>query len=626
MKALSCTFLLCLFSWVSWAGHEKNDVRQKLVEINACWNEQEDVANLTIPIRTLHSDQDWIALHLELVENTLRKRDVSHLSAVQRQNRMQCLDYLHDYLLSRNFPINEVFTYRRPIFIDPYDNFCAVGFLVKATGFEQVSRKIARETNYAYVREMNYPELLDWASSYGFTVDELAWIQPAYAPPPDRMPIPIGKGTNGEVIEFFADHVNDRLYVGGQFSLVDSTIVVGGIAYLTPDGNGDYEWHGMGSGVNGTVRAIINYDNKIFVGGEFTEAGGNPVQNIAYWDGTDWHAAGCINGVVHDLIVFNNNIYAAGDFDVCIGSTETNFAVWNGSSWTPIDGMVGTVYKMETTQDDIVLGGNFSFGMLATQVNVIKWNPTQSFQHFYPSMNAIVKDFEWFQGDMYALCDFVPGDTMLVKKLSGNTWQTINSFFNKYYTNLDGEPATLNTLCAHGDTLMAGGDFFHGGMMWDPMISNCVDVFYDPNNSTLRNWLLVDSMINIMTVFNGELFVGGKFRYGGPFFYMEEYELNSIARKGYTGTTSVGKHITNPPQDIELYPNPIQTGSTLYINSSTQVEQIRMMDITGRQVATYSLSAGQKSIHLPQLTPGIYIMECIANHKPVFAKRVIIQE
>src|SRR5690606_29947429 len=154
----------------------------------------------------------------------------------------------------------------------------AVGYLVKATGYEQVSRMISEKTNLAYVREMNYPELFSWADAYGFTVDELAWIQPTY--PPACTVNPLAKGTNGTVHEFFV--AGDKLYVGDDFTVVGSDKTANNIAYTTEE-DGTFKWHTLGAGVDGQVYAIAEYDNKIFIGGHFNNAGGQPAYSVAYW-------------------------------------------------------------------------------------------------------------------------------------------------------------------------------------------------------------------------------------------------------------------------------------------------------------------------------------------------------
>ncbi len=55
-----------------------------------------------------------------------------------------------------------------------------MGHLIIKTGHEALAKKIEKENNYAYIEDMNYPELLAWADEFGFEIEELKWIQPSY--------------------------------------------------------------------------------------------------------------------------------------------------------------------------------------------------------------------------------------------------------------------------------------------------------------------------------------------------------------------------------------------------------------------------------------------------------------
>lgn len=124
-----------------------------------------------------------IRLHLATVENTLRHADTRHLSAKQAGNRAHCLDILRSYWLKGVFPKNTNHTYMVPYFIDRYNTACAVGHLIRETGYEAIAKCISEEMNYAYIEQMPYPEIGQWADEMGFSVAELKWIQPAYMPP-----------------------------------------------------------------------------------------------------------------------------------------------------------------------------------------------------------------------------------------------------------------------------------------------------------------------------------------------------------------------------------------------------------------------------------------------------------
>jgi hypothetical protein len=72
--------------------------------------------------------------------------------------------------------------------------------------------------------------------------------------------------------------------------------------------------------VNGAVLALAVSGNDLYVGGDFTTAGGNPANRIAKCDGSSWSALGSgMNGEVRALALSGNGLYAAGSFTTAGG-------------------------------------------------------------------------------------------------------------------------------------------------------------------------------------------------------------------------------------------------------------------------------------------------------------------
>lgn len=593
MKTIITLLLVC----ITYIGFGKSkQAYEKLCEVNKCWAEQADINNLAYPECDNRTEREWIRTHLTLVEQTLRARSTAHLSEQQKANRLNALAHLNQYWHEGNFPVNDQYNYRTPIFIDKYDNFCAVGYLVKATGFEQVSRKIAATTNLAYVREMNYPELFAWANDYGFTVDELAWIQPGY--PPDSWALPIGSGCDGSVHKLYTNKAGDKLFVGGNFSTVNSTISANNIAYVTGD-MADFTWHSMGDGLNGTVYAIAEFDNKIFAAGNFTMSGTTPVMNIAYWDGTKWNAAGCINGTVKDLIVFKNELYAVGDFDVCAAMSEVNFSKWNGTVWTStgmLDGHVNTVYD---NGNELVLGGKFKY--MGNDVNIIKWNATSGFTQYTSNIKNEVTDIASDSGHLYAvtLADIDTNELVMKLPASSNTWSALPQL-NFTYT----EKLGLNTICRMGSALFVGGDIKYQPQIQPSMPSSNCAVIYGGSQLGGYDGVMVDSAIYTMTLFKSRLVVGGKFikGYSGS----QSPSLNGIAIQ----ITKTGIEGTFAEHDalIHIFPNPVKSGGEVIIENNIAAKHFRLYDVTGK-LATDALIGTDNKVRLQQIPPGIYMAE-----------------
>jgi hypothetical protein len=186
---------------------------------------------------------------------------------------------------------------------------------------------------------------------------------------------PVGLGVFGPVyaLKSFAASPGSipDLYAGGL------TVFAGGVtvSYITKwDGQ---NWSDVGGGVNGTVYSIEVYDDHsgsgpaLYVGGNFSMAGGIPAAGIAKWDGQSWSALGAgIPDTVIDLEVFNDGsgpypqLYAVGFFSVAGGVASQGIAKWNGQTWSPLGvGLPAGANVMEVHDDGsgpaLFVGGNF---------------------------------------------------------------------------------------------------------------------------------------------------------------------------------------------------------------------------------------------------------------------------
>ena len=174
----------------------------------------------------------------------------------------------------------------------------------------------------------------------------------------------------------------EELYIGGDFRVAvtdaNTTIVVNNLARW--DGN---EWASVGGGTTpGTaapVKAMTVFDDgtgpALFVGGSFASVGGTAANNIARWNGSTWASLG--TGVtggsptsIRALYVFDDGsgpaLYVAGNFTNAGGVSVNNIARWNGSTWTGVgDGFDGEVASLTAYSDvgtpNLGFSGDFEF-------------------------------------------------------------------------------------------------------------------------------------------------------------------------------------------------------------------------------------------------------------------------
>ncbi|MGH7991033.1 MAG: hypothetical protein ACREDS_12695, partial [Limisphaerales bacterium] len=141
---------------------------------------------------------------------------------------------------------------------------------------------------------------------------------------------------NGLSLSVFAiadDGIN--LYAGGLFNYAGQT----NANYIARfDGT---NWYPFGTGIgpvasSTVVRAIAVTNGNVYVGGEFSSAGGVSAQNIARWDGTNWYALGSgPGGVAASITVRTDGVYVAGapQNNVTLTYGSPFFERWDGTNW-----------------------------------------------------------------------------------------------------------------------------------------------------------------------------------------------------------------------------------------------------------------------------------------------------
>lgn len=121
--------------------------------------------------------------HLVYVRGMLASRAPTSPALAAR--RTELLGYLGDYIAKGTTPINTYLPWRSPVFIDRDGNVCAVGYLIERSVGRAAAEQIARAHRFEFLEDIAAaePSVRAWIASSGFTLDELASIQPAYEEP-----------------------------------------------------------------------------------------------------------------------------------------------------------------------------------------------------------------------------------------------------------------------------------------------------------------------------------------------------------------------------------------------------------------------------------------------------------
>lgn len=208
-------------------------------------------------------DQVRIKTHLQYVERILRSRSVDHLSDIQKQNRLNHLENLRDYYQTGEFPHNDGHPdARRPTFISEDENICAVGYLIEQSLGREIVEKINQQYKYAYIQDIDHPMFNNWVKSSGFTIRELAMIQPMYGP---------------IIVEEVERNENN---IGLSYGIGSSVLTGANILYHTNNPNEHWlfnerssnHWLGLAAGSGSILIGALNLDtNQSFIetiGGE----------------------------------------------------------------------------------------------------------------------------------------------------------------------------------------------------------------------------------------------------------------------------------------------------------------------------------------------------------------------
>ncbi|MCS7252157.1 MAG: Rax2 family protein [Thermoflexus sp.] len=152
-----------------------------------------------------------------------------------------------------------------------------------------------------------------------------------------------------------------NVYVGGTFTDAGGNLNADFIARWDASTN---TWHPLGNGLNGPVHAITVSGTNVYVGGWFTDAGGHPnADYIARWDGNTWHPLGTgVNGPVLAIAASGTNVYVGGSFTDAGGHPNADrIARWDGTTWRPLDtGLNSVVHAIAVGGRNVYVGGRFT--------------------------------------------------------------------------------------------------------------------------------------------------------------------------------------------------------------------------------------------------------------------------
>lgn len=297
------------------------------------------------------------------------------------------------------------------------------------------------------------------------------------------------------------------VYVGGNFQYAGA-VRVNNVARYTAEGG----YQALGEGVVGGVQTIeVLGGGRIVAGGNFTDETGTVFANVALWDGSTWRAlGGSVDAAVSALESAPSVspdapelIYVGGDFTNAGEVPAENLAMWDGERWTEIGGgfhghpyewdpeseastSVRAILRDPATGDLIVAGQFLSVGPDELVVNnIARWDGEQ--WHAYGSglgdLAGSPQALTFWNDRLVAVGDFSQdGDGALgpVVVWNGTAWESVGTLELQPYSHVYTVEAVGDVLYVGGAFRLVGSDAAHvavyDGTTWSPLGEGASDL------------------------------------------------------------------------------------------------------------------------------------------------------
>jgi hypothetical protein len=153
-------------------------------------------------------------------------------------------------------------------------------------------------------------------------------------------------GIQDSAVEAMAVAANGDIFVAGRFTEAGNR-TVNQVARW--DGE---QFHPLGEGLKGGAPYVLVADgDDLYAVGSFTSAGYESANGIARWDGAAWSPVGTGEGAkgpygdsygvwLRAAAIYDGKLIIAGEFRSVDGVPAMNIAAWDGANWSPLGGGV----------------------------------------------------------------------------------------------------------------------------------------------------------------------------------------------------------------------------------------------------------------------------------------------
>lgn len=264
---------------------------------------------------------------------------------------------------------------------------------------------------------------------------------------------PLGAGLRGSAYSGVTSMVvhDDRLVVGGWFNEAGGQPVRNIAAW---DGKA---WSPLDQGVEGVVQALAVYQDDLFAAEQFSWAGADSVWHRATRllrrEGSDWRPVpGAFefarHGDINAMVEYQGRLVIGGNFSAYDGAPGTRLAAWDGTTWSDFDLEFTLRYhpsgvtSLLVRGSDLIVAGDFMTAD-STVADLARWDGTTlsqlgpplsvSCQDWSPNMpppETIVSSIAELDGDLVVVgCFLRAGDLDVnnVARWDGRTWRAFGA-------------------------------------------------------------------------------------------------------------------------------------------------------------------------------------------------------
>ncbi|MGD1846813.1 MAG: T9SS type A sorting domain-containing protein [Salibacteraceae bacterium] len=425
-------------------------------------------------------------------------------------------------------------------------------------------------------------------------------------------------GITGSVINDLAvDSAQNLLYVSGNFTQAGNTpcnCIAQWDGQTWDDMGGGAAWCGQSS-----VWAMTVYKGDLYAYGGFFNI---TDQYLARWNGSTWDSLARPDGAVSGFYEYQDTLWVLGEFTNINGIVSPQIIRFDGNNWHPFATSNNLVSNSTVTaaafyQGDLYIGGNFRTPDFSVN-DIARWDGNA----FQPVGSGIrgslssVGRLQIYQGRLYAsglfsLADGSPGNAIIA--WDGNTWDDLQGGVGGFSNPI------VTDMMVFDDKLMMVGVFSSAG---DADANNLA--WWDG-----KRWCgysdEFSSIVSDLAVYNDTLLVAGGFSQinGQPVNQLAAREVNKPPDD--CGSPLSIFHAFPSAKTYKLYPNPAR--------EELQVQSTEMG--SGRVVLSVYNSVGQLVLHqaafevrqqsldLDQLPPGTYWVHISDEQRPVVPLKLI---